>query len=73
MKEAEDDAGMCMGVRIRVGMKEDLFVFRHKRSLSPFRGDLANLAKNGLEAVFSYFSGVDSGGRWRGRFVLSHS
>jgi hypothetical protein len=46
-----------MGVRIRGEVKEELFVFRHKRSLSPYRGDLANLAKNELEAAFSYFSG----------------
>jgi len=63
---------MSMGVRIRVGMKEDLFVFRHKGSLPPYRGDLANLAKNELEAVFSDFSGVESGGRRRGRCLLSH-
>jgi hypothetical protein len=69
----EDWAGMSMGVRIRVGMKEDLFVFRHKGALSPYWGDLANLAKNGLEAVFSDFSGVYSGGRRRGRCLLSHS
>jgi hypothetical protein len=36
---------MDVGVRIRVGVKEDLFVFRHKRSLSPYRGDLENLSK----------------------------
>jgi hypothetical protein len=60
-----------MGVRIRVGMKEDLFVFRHKWSLNPHLGELENLAKNGLEAAFSYFSGVESGGRRRGRFLLS--
>jgi hypothetical protein len=41
----EEVADISMGVRIRVVMKEDLFVFRHKGSLSPFRGDLANLAK----------------------------
>jgi hypothetical protein len=46
-RREEEVADISMGVRIRVGVKEDLFVFRHKRSLSPYRGDLENLSKTG--------------------------
>jgi hypothetical protein len=40
-------ADLSMGVRIRVGMKEGLFVFRHKWSLNPHMGELENLEKTG--------------------------
>ncbi len=43
-------------------MEEDLFVFRHKWSLSPYRGDLENLSKTDERRFLATFPGFSPEG-----------